>query len=1268
MKRNLTTRIVSLMIAVVLFVLAIPMTAVASTATDPSAKTTDGLADTAPQLTRAEALEKEMAEREAVTKDRSKIHSDSEAAVYVNGELKHQGSFRDMWAKAIALAPITVESTNPAPGYDYKKFSKSKIAALDEVEFVLNKDIHFDYQYSGPYKSGALDVASRKLTIDLNGCMLRRTDFDSELYSGSVINIVNGSVVTIMDSNPTTEHKGKIDDHVWKYNEDGNVVLKGGIITGGQWRKSLGGGIYIDNMCDVTVTGGTITGNRAINGSGVYLGKKSTLDMSNGTSQICYNDTKGWISDGGAIYLSGTDITLKGGYVHHNHADDYGAGILVLSEDTRNYVIDGVVVYANRAEDEGGGIYIEGPNERTEKISNCRVIENYSGERGGGIYVYQQKIELSNCTVEGNCSKEHGGGVVIADYRGFDLTISGRMIVRNNYKSSYSNRENATENSNLYVQGNDDLLVKSLSAGSEIWVRTGKKAESYNGISKKLTDKRADATASYFFADNTEYYVEYQNDPALKNYGCLYLKKGKKPANATVATIDDYKPTVIKNKTYAYESNTTVEETLPIIRGYAEFHLKTASHFRATTPFYYSDGYFFENPDFYNPHLASMSIVMSVAAFGRSTPYIENNRYANHFANVKQVFADIGCSDSDFFANEGFRNKPEYYGEPDRISTIGVAISQKKITADGETYTLIPVAIRGGSYEIEWASNFMIGSEGESAGFSDAANQVYGHVQDYIRDHDLTAEAENGRIKFWVVGYSRAGATANLTSKRLVDDYAKAGNQVFGYTFEAPMGGVKSELVVKDHTDNGRYLTIHNTVNENDFIPLVAPAEMGFFRYGVDHSIGAQYKKDGGINYTKGSAYHTQRQKMVAQLAAINPYHPFDDSWQVADINIVLGAIGLTDFVDKGEQSWDDPNEEAKNIYTFLRWFFLNLQKDGLGTSDKKNFREYYSTRKVLAEIPNNKKTDLPYTDPNYNFAYSELTTEQAVTSLMTLLKGDLEDYQTDGILSAATGNAKDLLSKLTDFGFFTILFDLFEILDFYNDVIDEWDSRSDEYNAKVLNALLQTLLNGDDPETTSIWSSLEPDQVDIVAQALPVVLWFGLNFASNDYEEDGDDGMWGIGTFLNNMDVLLSNHHQELSVAWVRSYDSFYENDLQAYCIDPNTVKQSDPTGSYNASKNVVTLSADPGSSIFYSLNGTDWEHYTTPVTFEKMPSTLRFFSISHGAKSAEIPLFRNTGTGSVFGTGNLWLVLSGTTVLAIGAGVAVFVTQKKKSKKAAK
>ena len=115
--------------------------------------------------------------------------------------------------------------------------------------------------------------------------------------------------------------------------------------------------------------------------------------------------------------------------------------------------------------------------------------------------------------------------------------------------------------------------------------------------------------------------------------------------------------------------------------------------------------------------------------------------------------------------------------------TIGVSIGSKVLQQyDGSTgklkdtdSTLIVVTIRGANYEKEWASNVTLGNgadtDGEAQGFSEAADQTIEAVDYYISRYDLQDEVEAGKVKFWVAGFSRAGATANITSKRLIEKY-----------------------------------------------------------------------------------------------------------------------------------------------------------------------------------------------------------------------------------------------------------------------------------------------------------------------------------------------------------------------------------------------------------------------------------------------------------------------------------------------------------------
>ena len=1284
MKRSIFTKLISTVLALVMLIGSVQITAITAFAveTDKNTSTTS----TEKELSLSESIEKEMAERPYITKDRSAISANVQAAVYVDGKLYKEGDFSPMWKAAMEVAAYVNE-----PSYN------SNSGRYTTVEYVLNQD----YRYiSANFDEGTMTVSNKYFTIDLNGHVLERSG-----SNGSVISVINGSVLTIMDSNPTAENGGYLGKYnIWHYAPGNSFKIKGGVICGGYLKTDDGGGLYVNDKSVVYLIGGTIAGNKADIGSGVYLGGGSTLDMSHGNSQICYNYSAGTSSDGGAIFLR-SDCTVIGGYVHHNLADDYGGGIRAKGG---NITISDVVIYENDAMEYGGGLYIERSyKEQIVTVSGCKIVNNYAPDGGGGVYLWDlYRTNMVGCLVEENRSDENGAGICVSCFMGTDIALSGKMIVRNNYEVVSKDK---LVKSDLYLAGDDDLIVDSLSLGSEIWIKTGTSASKYSGVKCTLLDSPTNTSHLFFYSDVDGYYVKYQDDPAKDNYRHLYLEKGTRVDDG-IKTLEDYSIKMLPDS-YKIETGAHKGTSVPLYKGYTEYNLMGTADFVSASPFYYSDGYFFEDPEVYNTHLATMSMNLTVSAFGRYTDLVGDNAYANHFANVKQLLSDIGCADSNFYVNKDYQMKPTYYGEDGRLSTIAVAISQKQIELNGETCTLVPIAIRGAGYESEWSSNVSIGKNGEAKGFADAADQVHRQVQYYIENYGLTEELTNGKIKFWVVGYSRAGATANLTSKRLVDDYGDEGNVIYGYTFEAPMGGIKSAALEKPHTGNGTYPTIHNTINEADFVTLVAPSEMGFMRYGVDHLIGSDSKNGDPVSHNANSAYYEHRMKMIAQLNAINPYFKFDDSWEVADVNIILGNLPVfaTDMIDKGDQIWDDPNPECYDIAKFLPWFFKMVVGDGFMLSSKTvvdpedpdktiivfdttNAREKYSEFKPLASIAGNDKSPEGIDRIYRNLGYSDMSVEQAAAALVSIMMGELTDEQMNelmGVIMTNAGILKDthttvhkwdtnlfeMLTEKTGFigapvtavvsVFAPIIRDVSHILDLYDELINEWDERSELEKAKSINWLMHSLLDGQVYNNTSVWDILTEEQGEALANALPVVIWFALNYASRDYNDtEYDDGMWGVGTFVNNASFIISNHYQEVTMAWVRSYDDYYANDLQAYTIDTTKVTQKDVVGSYVAATNTLTLSGQDGASIFYSVDGgNSWSWYNEPLSLEKNTQNVLCFSICRGVKSDIKEISTNPWAGTILGNGNVWFLIIGAAVV-VGVSIVVIESGRKKKK----
>jgi hypothetical protein len=135
------------------------------------------------------------------------------------------------------------------------------------------------------------------------------------------------------------------------------------------------------------------------------------------------------------------------------------------------------------------------------------------------------------------------------------------------------------------------------------------------------------------------------------------------------------------------------------------------------------------------------------------------------------------------------------------------------LTVEKEDYTLLALAIRGGGYEAEWASNVTLGTSGQHQGFHKASQDVLRFLENYIKTHDI-----KGKIKLWLTGYSRGAATANLlagelNSGRKLPQVELASSDLYAFCFESPAGTLASFNPRNKKNDN-----IINIVNPNDVV------------------------------------------------------------------------------------------------------------------------------------------------------------------------------------------------------------------------------------------------------------------------------------------------------------------------------------------------------------------------------------------------------------------------------------------------------------------
>ncbi|MBR4211410.1 MAG: S-layer homology domain-containing protein [Oscillibacter sp.] len=324
---------------------------------------------------------------------------------------------------------------------------------------------------------------------------------------------------------------------------------------------------------------------------------------------------------------------------------------------------------------------------------------------------------------------------------------------------------------------------------------------------------------------------------------------------------------------------------------------------------YYSDDYFANSAYQYNPSLATMSVSFSLAAFASE----DQTRYANKSINARNLLKSIGVAESALDTNEWFTLRPE-------TDSIAVVSGSKPVTFDGQTYTLIAVAIRGGGYGREWASNFTLGETGQHEGFDTAKNHVLDYLKSYIQKQHIT-----GPVKFWVTGFSRAAGAANLVGGALDQGYdfgadiTYSPEDVYAYCFEPPAGAL-----VEETRNQEVYYNIFNIVNQSDPVPFVAPSGMGFGRYGIDRYLPSAQAS---------SNYLDERAAMLRVYRAMDS----TDGYSVDDFR--MQKLNLANLLSKEKpvMEADPKNNYSQGVY--LSNYVAMLTRDFLQS------REHYVER-----------------------------------------------------------------------------------------------------------------------------------------------------------------------------------------------------------------------------------------------------------------------------------------------------------------------------------
>jgi predicted outer membrane repeat protein len=238
-----------------------------------------------------------------------------------------------------------------------------------------------------------------------------------------------------------------------------------------------GGGIYLNTTGSLSLSGGSVTGNHAQNGGGMYAAAQMTLSggtISNNQASV----------NGGGVYATKA-VTMSLTVITGNTATLNGGGVLYNSALT-TWTMNSGSISENIAHGDGGGFY--GMGARMKFVMNGGTISyNLAGyedddedtdlHRGGGIYMDSGigVCSMNSGTIVGNIAI-HGGGI----YTKRNMNLTGGSVTEN-----YAYDENGYATANENPPGGK---------GGGLYIDTTSTVNNYNSVCP-ITGNDADVLA-----------------------------------------------------------------------------------------------------------------------------------------------------------------------------------------------------------------------------------------------------------------------------------------------------------------------------------------------------------------------------------------------------------------------------------------------------------------------------------------------------------------------------------------------------------------------------------------------------------------------------------------------------------------------------------------------------------------------------------------------------------------------------------------------------
>jgi predicted outer membrane repeat protein len=314
---------------------------------------------------------------------------------------------------------------------------------------------HFVGNQSG-FNGGAISVGgglTGKLTIS-----------DSILYANSVIGAGFGGFLYVAGSNTTA-----------------SVTIKDSNVTGNT-SAGAGGAFWIDGtVTKLTIQGSSIEGNVAgETGGGFRLNTVNEISIKGGTMAA----NAALDGDGGVLFVSDTgSVKINDLLATDNTADEYG-GAFYLDNLVGNLSIKTSTFSANEAGYSGGALRIYAADDVALAIKDSTFDQNQSTDDNGGAVALSlsdaSTVSISKSVFTDNSANVYGGAIHMS---GGTLTVKTTTFARNASASSASGAALYLSRVRLFM--NNSLIdSNNASAADQAAIRFASPAPGGSGILK----------------------------------------------------------------------------------------------------------------------------------------------------------------------------------------------------------------------------------------------------------------------------------------------------------------------------------------------------------------------------------------------------------------------------------------------------------------------------------------------------------------------------------------------------------------------------------------------------------------------------------------------------------------------------------------------------------------------------------------------------------------------------------------------------------------